>query len=643
TNRSDINRNLGLVFIVFLFYIALTVISTSDFLLFVPNSTVSLPILEIEIPLFYFYGALPGVVLMFHYNILANLQQHCAKLLSWYKSIESPSKEYLESLNPFLLNFFLAPLPPRIRMLLSFVIRLSLFILPQSLLFLILYRFAAYHSWLMTTWHMICVALGYRLLKTFSDNILEVVYWEQNQALYHRRLEMVKAESAEKAPQSVFRYRFKAEKVILGLSCAYYIHFLIMMLGLTPRYIILTAKTIHLLPSLNLEEQELVISQPELELVHFYTQQETDDPNRIEEKVYQFKVAYTKGYNLKGRDLRYANLNRTVLINADLREAKLEGADLNEADLQGANLERANLRESNLSNANLRGVNLNNVGLLGANLEQVNFIGSYAHDIDARLVNAESADFSGADLQRARFHGANLENAQLYGANLLFAKFQGANLDYAQLEGANFQNAKLQGASLRNVMVKNTGFHNAELDGSILQNIDLFRNHYGNLRIASVLYLREVLYTSPDSLYDDQIRTIASSIIDPDLKNSFIQRMRPVPNSAHKAYPIGQNLTRLSQPDSQYLKIRKEVAEQHFPYAAARMLKIDTVGQQEAQLGQLVENLTASLGPDRSEECLDLLNLQVNVLAQTGLYVVILIGVSLPLVGLISRENFSII
>jgi hypothetical protein len=57
--------------------------------------------------------------------------------------------------------------------------------------------------------------------------------------------------------------------------------------------------------------------------------------------------------NLRGADLRYANL-----WGADLWGANLRGADLRYANLWGADLRGANLRYANLRGANLQGANL---------------------------------------------------------------------------------------------------------------------------------------------------------------------------------------------------------------------------------------------------------------------------------------------
>ena len=64
--------------------------------------------------------------------------------------------------------------------------------------------------------------------------------------------------------------------------------------------------------------------------------------------------------NLRGADLRGANLSRANLIGANLSGANLSEADLRSADLSGANLSEADLRGADLRGANLSRANLYN-------------------------------------------------------------------------------------------------------------------------------------------------------------------------------------------------------------------------------------------------------------------------------------------
>jgi hypothetical protein len=89
---------------------------------------------------------------------------------------------------------------------------------------------------------------------------------------------------------------------------------------------------------------------------------------------------------------------RVDLRGADLRGAELEDADLRWADLSGANLFKANLRWSHLYRADLSGAHLEDANLRGADLS--------------------SANLRGADLSRANLTVALLVKTDLRGASL---------------------------------------------------------------------------------------------------------------------------------------------------------------------------------------------------------------------------------
>ncbi|MDR1563905.1 MAG: pentapeptide repeat-containing protein [Oscillospiraceae bacterium] len=76
------------------------------------------------------------------------------------------------------------------------------------------------------------------------------------------------------------------------------------------------------------------------------------------EAEYSGSRANLRGADLRGADLSYANLRGADLRGADLRGADLSYADLRGADLRGADLSYADLRGADLSRADLRGAYL---------------------------------------------------------------------------------------------------------------------------------------------------------------------------------------------------------------------------------------------------------------------------------------------
>jgi uncharacterized protein YjbI with pentapeptide repeats len=159
--------------------------------------------------------------------------------------------------------------------------------------------------------------------------------------------------------------------------------------------------------------------------------------------------------DLRGRNLRNANLSGADLRGAILRNAKLGQASLNsanlynailvKADLTGAKLKEAMLRRADLSGAILRKADFSGGGL---------FPGSGA-DLSAAVLN--KADLSGADLRKVDLNGAKLHKAKLFHAKMFEAGLSGAELNGAKLCGADLRRANLVGTVLKGADL--TGCH----------------------------------------------------------------------------------------------------------------------------------------------------------------------------------------
>src|SRR5690606_33631442 len=117
--------------------------------------------------------------------------------------------------------------------------------------------------------------------------------------------------------------------------------------------------------------------------------------------------------SLRGRDLRYA---------------KLERADLNRVDFTGAALDGASFVGTDLSNARFQCGDVSEL-ILSADRKR------------ARCTSARNADFT-----RARLTGARMAGVDLNGAILEEADLEGAELAHAWLAGANFAGASLEKA-----------------------------------------------------------------------------------------------------------------------------------------------------------------------------------------------------
>lgn len=228
---------------------------------------------------------------------------------------------------------------------------------------------------------------------------------------------------------------------------------------------------------------------------------------------------------LRGRDLRYAKLDRSDMHQADLTGATLDfaslvGTDLRKAWIQcadvtellltdrdtakcpsarRANFTRARLSEAQLIGLDLRGANMTEAKLDGsalgsavlaggtfisANLDKADLTGGIlAHGANFLTASLQGADFTGAQLQAADFSNASLQGAvlsfaHLQGAELRDTDLEAASLYQATLFGADMSGAKIVGADLRGALVwmtkppqqDATGM--ADLNGVVIRPID---------------------------------------------------------------------------------------------------------------------------------------------------------------------------
>ncbi len=175
----------------------------------------------------------------------------------------------------------------------------------------------------------------------------------------------------------------------------------------------------------------------------------------------------------RDRALRGAYFNRTDLRHMDFERARLQGASLEWARLQGASLDRASLKGASLDRASLQGASLDGAHLQGASLDLARLQGASLDRASLQGASLDSASLQGASLERARLQGASLDYARLQGASLDSARLQGASLDSASLQGASLEWARLQGASLDSAHLQGASLDSAHLQGASLDSARL--------------------------------------------------------------------------------------------------------------------------------------------------------------------------
>jgi uncharacterized protein YjbI with pentapeptide repeats len=213
------------------------------------------------------------------------------------------------------------------------------------------------------------------------------------------------------------------------------------------------------------------------------------------------------GFDLRGRDLRFADFTGSRLDHADLRGANLFGAQLIRTSLEAANLGdiartefdkceglkaadgernefcRTLARSSTFADANLRRARLTKIDLQTADLRRADLTGANLAEADlaeARLGEAmlHDAAMSGAwldraDLGEARLVAAKLDCARARRARLLAADLSGAAAGGIRLTEANLREARLVGTYLGRAKLLCADLAKANLTGADLRGADL--------------------------------------------------------------------------------------------------------------------------------------------------------------------------
>jgi uncharacterized protein YjbI with pentapeptide repeats len=491
-NRSSGSANTAwLICIGLMSYLLITVagISHKDLLL---NSDISLPILQVKIELTRFFLFVPILLVLLHLGLIGQLALVARKTLEFAASIRmlETTDQRTHPLRLELDNFFFVQAiagPDRSR-LVSIVLHgmswLTIVVMPVALLLYVQLVFLPYHDGTITWVHRSALIADIILLVCIG-----VFLWRLETSFFHAFL------------RTTLHHPFSLALTTVGLLAvgAFSLFF-----ATVPEAIDQPSAT-----GLRAAEGRYILgyavpgtgaSGDGTLLGLFHRNLNVTDTDLVVDR--DVSPGETS-INLRGRDLRFARLDRTDLHQADLTGADLDGASLIGADLRGismgcadlnqllltdshrsgrcasargANFLKARLGDARMTGADLRAARLEEAQLEGAQLGHAAVSG--ANFAGARL---DRADFSGASLHGANFILASLQGADLSGAKLQMSDFtnaamQGANLSLANLEGASLRDVELEGANLQMARLYGAVMSGAKLQGSDLKGAYVWRS-----------------------------------------------------------------------------------------------------------------------------------------------------------------------
>ncbi|OJJ16676.1 hypothetical protein BKI52_32735 [marine bacterium AO1-C] len=489
-NSSVENAKSTLYYLVFMFYLLLIVVSTSDAMILIPSSTVKLPVLGVPLPLWEFYLIVPLLVIMLHFNLLYNLIQH-SKKVHCYQQIENDPDGL--TVFPLVVNFVLANKKTPNGLFLKFVMWTLVFAFPPVLLCFIQWQFSAYHSASMTTWHFFSIILDALVLmftwhKIFTPTLRNEESNEENESSEEQT---DKGAKVTKARLGQLRMIFKAMKVswwsVAFVGFAFFNLVILLIFKNTDGHSVK-----RLMPHLNVSNQVLIKAEPSDQIIQRFIAL-----GKSKEEAY---CEYARGIDLSKRDLRFCNFSGAYLVNVNLTKADLRGADFSSADLHGGNLTEAKIEEANFhypkmhyvtlakvnwrkathKGADLRNAILKELDWSKLKLENYNFEGATFEKVNLENADLQRLPFTGAIFKDCFLKGVKLNKAELYGvtfsennsmdgANLTEVQLQGSNLNGVSLNGVDLSKATLEGVVWQQDTVQGVNLRNANLQGALLE------------------------------------------------------------------------------------------------------------------------------------------------------------------------------
>lgn len=492
---SSKNNNFLIFFTIFMLYILISVLGTTDLMLLLPEHMFKMPLINFDLNLIAFYILAPIMLVMLHFNILFNYNRYLKKIDIQHKKIN------MDTLDPSIYGYAYSMISRGFDgFLINLFLWIWIYIIPLTVLIFIYLRFADYHDNTITIFHLVMVLLDICLifLSFFYNNI----------HLKHQ----------QKAVRYL-SYLFHALFAVVFILAGVYHYFIFKPVinnkldtrikldtkkGICDNYIdqmydfIVDKNESFTIPSscfprLVVNEAEMAkISHSALYLPRFLVEDNNKNKNTSStEKEKQLILEYGSRSNLRQRNLRYANLYGCILTRADLTGSDLQSSDLRKSHLQAAKLIYANLSDANLMGAKLDKAEFKDANLTGANLTSaVSREGQFPSStfINSIMIatNFKKADFSEANLTSANLINANLPYSYFYGTDLTNANLRGSDLTGARLVDSNLTKSNLTEVALYEAKLNNSELIEANLTAATLHGSNLSHTDFTDAILIAV-------------------------------------------------------------------------------------------------------------------------------------------------------------
>lgn len=507
-------RNYYITFLLACFYIALIVWSTTDLML-LKNTPVTMPLLNVELPITGFYTFAPYFFLLLHFNLLLQFSLLADKTHRFDQAViglqdEDSRRYYYTRLFAFVLTQVLSAKhhAMQLRFLLTLMVWITVIWLPLGILIGLQVGFLPYHNEDILFWQRIAVMLDLLLLQIFWPMIRKpndrwrnlVKYVVGLSWLLHTGRNVQPRPSLIKEPINLSS-GYPVLEGIISLLTGFCVILFVWGIAVLPdsvhernmrdwlqasavsdwwqsrckseetdqHYFIATEwlfdgryettpafiadKHCGQSNKKSVLHRNLVLRE-QLLIANELKAEDEADLKSSDEMTRQAVLKKVAALVLSGRDLRYADFSEARMPKVDFIGVNQMASNLSYANFSGAMLIAAQMDKVLLQGATLVGTKLQNASLNGAQFQHawLNF-----------------AKFQDAKLNQAQFQEANLDGAQFQSAKLNEAQFQGAWLNEAEFQNADLNRAKFHDASLEGAQFQGAWLNNAEFQGARLE------------------------------------------------------------------------------------------------------------------------------------------------------------------------------
>ena len=176
---SEKNRNFFIAYLGLLIYVQSIVFSTTDLQLLVfTTEGLKLPLIDLPVPLVWFYGVVPIFIIALHFNFLQNLESHHYKLMRWQDAHggEVPRRW----LHPFLFDYAILERSGQFYRWVQAANSLLCYNFAPITLGLLLIRYSDRQDPSVTVWHFLAFVFDVYLVWKLRFALLENAKTEQS-------------------------------------------------------------------------------------------------------------------------------------------------------------------------------------------------------------------------------------------------------------------------------------------------------------------------------------------------------------------------------------------------------------------------------------------------------------------------------